>query len=514
MLMANQVSEHASQEHQEHKNRILAAVDLGSNSFHMIVARMDATGSLSVIDRLRETVRLGGGLTKSGRLSKSAMQQARDCLERFGQRVRDLPSSDVRVVGTKTLREARNTDEFIRKAQKWLNHPIEVISGLEEARLIYLGVAHGHAATDSKRLVVDIGGGSTELIVGKGMKPIVRDSIGLGSVSTMLEHFPDGDISVRQMLRAVMETQLEIYPVAEHFTAGKWQQAVGCSGSIRAIRDIVQEEGWCSNGITLKALYTLRDHVIQAGHVDNIQLKKVKDDRLPILPGGVAVLIGVFEALHIEMLEVSDQALREGLLYELIGRIQHRDIRSDTVASTRQRWNIDSAHADRVTATARRLFKQVRSDCGLKKQDGLLLQWAAELHEIGLQISHSHFHKHSEYLLKNMDMPGFSRSEQSILAALVRNQRRHYCKKLINLLPKSDRRKTRDLSLLLRIATLLHRGRSDEGDCDITIHMNQRQLILVFDKQWLEQHPLTHADLEQEQTYLETLDVQLRVETA
>ena len=509
MSAKNQTLEETTPEHQD---RILAAVDLGSNSFHMIVARMDETGSLHVIDRLRETVRLGGGLTKSGRISREAMKRAMDCLERFGQRVRDLPTSDVRVVGTKTVRGARNTDEFIAKAQKRLNHPIEVISGLEEARLIYLGVAFDHAATDDKRLVIDIGGGSTELIVGKGMKPIVRDSIGLGSVSTMLDHFPDGEISARHMLRAVMEIQLEIYPVAEQFTAGKWQQAIGCSGSIRAIRDIVQEEGWCATGITLKALYTLRDQIIQAGHVDNIELKKLKDDRRLILPGGVAVLIGIFEALYIEKLEVSDRALREGLLYELIGRIQHRDIRADTVASTRQRWNIDAEHADRVTATARKLFKQVRSGCGLKKHDGTLLQWAAELHEIGLQISHSHYHKHSEYLLKNMDLPGFSRSEQTILAALVRNQRRQYSKKAIKLLPKTDRKKTRYLSLLLRIATLLHRGRSDEDVSDVTIQINQRQLILTFDKHWLEQHSLTQADLEQEQLYLETIDIELLVE--
>ncbi|MEE9345509.1 MAG: Ppx/GppA phosphatase family protein [Methylococcales bacterium] len=502
------------QSNSAHPDRILAAVDLGSNSFHMIVAKMDETGSLHVIDRLRETVRLGGGLTKSGRISRVAMQRAMDCLERFGQRVRDLPASDVRIVGTKTLRGARNADDFIAKAQKLLNHSIEVISGLEEARLIYLGVAHGHAAMDDKRLVIDIGGGSTELIVGKGMEPIVRDSIGLGSVSTMLDHFPDGEISARQMLSAVMEIQLEIYPVAEQFIADKWQQAIGCSGSIRAIRDIVQEEGWCSSGITLKALYTLRDQIIQAGHVDNIELKKLKEDRRLILPGGVAVLIGIFEVLYIEKLEVSDQALREGLLYELIGRIQHRDIRADTVASTKQRWNIDSEHADRVAATARKLFKQVRSQCGLKKHDGTLLQWAAELHEIGLQISHSHYHKHSEYMLKTMDLPGFSRSEQAILAILVRNQRRQYCKKVIKLLPKIDRKKIRYLSLLLRIATLLHRGRSDEDTNEVTIQINQRQLTLTFDKHWLEQHSLTQADLEQEQLYLETIDIELRVETA
>ncbi len=509
MSTVNQTTDQSSAEHQD---RILAAVDLGSNSFHMIVARMDETGSLSIIDRLRETVRLGGGLTKTGRISSVSMKRAMACLERFGQRVADLPISDVRVVGTKTLREARNADDFIEKAQKCLNHPLEVISGLEEARLIYLGVAHGHAASENKRLVIDIGGGSTELIVGKGMEPIARDSIGLGSVSTMLEHFPEGDVSARQMLSAVMEIQLEIYPVAEQFTAAQWQQAVGCSGSIRAIRDIVQEEGWCDRGITLKALYKLRDHIIQAGHVNKIQLKKVKEDRLPILPGGVAVLIGIFEALHIEMLEVSDQALREGLLYELIGRIQHRDIRADTVASNRRRWNIDAEHADRVTATVRDLFKQVRSDCGLKKQDGVLLQWAAELHEIGLQISHSHFHKHSEYLLKNMDLPGFSRSEQAILAILVRNQRRQYCKKAIKHLPKADRKKTRYLSLLLRIATLLHRGRSDEDDCELTIKMSQRQLVLAFNKNWLERHPLTYADLEQEKDYLDTLGIEIQVE--
>ncbi|MCH9699533.1 MAG: Ppx/GppA family phosphatase [Gammaproteobacteria bacterium] len=507
--MTEQETVSAAEDH----GRILAAVDLGSNSFHMIVARIDSTGSLFVIDRLRETVRLGGGLTRSGRISGQAKQRALDCLERFGQRIRDLPGSDVRVVGTKTLREARNADDFIKKAQKYLNHPVEIISGLEEARLIYLGVAYGHAATDNKRLVIDIGGGSTELIVGKGMEPIVRDSIGLGSVSTSLEHFPDGEISPRRMLNAVMETQLEIYPVADKFTSRNWQQAVGCSGSIRAIRAIVQEEGWCSQGISLKSLYMLRDHLIQAGHIDNIQLKKVKDDRIPILPGGVAVLTGIFEALHIESLEVSDQALREGLLYELIGRIQHRDIRSETVDSTRKRWNIDAAHADRVTSTAKQLFKQVRSQCGLKKQDGMLLQWAAELHEIGLQISHSQYHKHSEYLLKNMDLPGFSRTEQTLLAALVRNQRRQYCKKAIKILPKSDRNKTRFLSLLLRVAVLLHRGRSDGDDSGVIIHLSRHEMILKFSKEWLDQHPLTHADLIHEKNYLESLDIEVRVES-
>jgi len=488
----------------ESESRTVAAVDLGSNSFHMIVARLEETGNLSVIDRLRESVRLGGGLKSNGELSRKACNRALVCLEQFGQRIRNLPQGDVRIVGTNTMRVATNAEEFLQEAQQLLGHPIEIVSGREEARLIYLGVAHGRATREGKRLVVDIGGGSTELIIGEGMDSMLRESMYTGCVSASRQYFEDGGITEKRMTSAIISAELKFYPVARNFRAGKdkWEEAVGCSGTIKSIRNIAQAEGWCDAGITLESLYKMRSKMIRQGHIDKLKLEGLKENRAPVLPGGLAVLIAVFETLGIEQMHVSGQALREGLLYDLVGRIQHKDTREATVQSVLKRWNLDASHVENVMRTAMSLFEQVEIDWKLTGENKLILKWAAQLHEIGLQISHGSYHKHGAYILTHADLPGFSRTEQSLLATLVLNHRQKFRTISFENLVAQAQKPGKRLCILLRLAVLLHRGRTDEQVPDISIRVDKLDVTLKFPENWLEQHSLTSADLKKERQFL------------
>jgi exopolyphosphatase/guanosine-5'-triphosphate,3'-diphosphate pyrophosphatase len=494
------------------ESRTVAAVDLGSNSFHMIVARLEETGTLSIIDRLREPVRLGGGLKRNGKLSRKARNRALVCLEQFGQRIRNLPQGDVRIVGTNTMRVATNAEEFLQEAQQLLGHPIEIVSGREEARLIYLGVAHGRATRDGKRLVVDIGGGSTELIIGEGRDSMLRESMYTGCVSASRQYFDDGGITEKRMTSAIINAELKFYPVAKNFRAGKdkWEEAVGCSGTIKSIRNIAQAEGWCDTGITLESLYKMRSKLIRQGHVDKLRLGGLKENRAPVLPGGLAVLIAVFETLGIEQMHVSEQALREGLLYDLVGRIQHKDTREVTVQSVLKRWSLDARHAEHVMRTTMSLFEQVEVGWKLTGENKLILKWAAQLHEIGLQISHGAYHKRGAYILTHADLPGFSRTEQSLLATLVLNHRQKF--RIIsfeNLVAQAQKPGIR-LCVLLRLAVLLHRGRTDEQVPDVSIRVDKSDVTLKFPENWLEQHSLTSADLKKERQFLKDAGFSLR----
>jgi exopolyphosphatase/guanosine-5'-triphosphate,3'-diphosphate pyrophosphatase len=490
-------------------SRLVAAIDLGSNSFHMIVARLDEAGTLSVIDKLRETVRLGGGLKENGRLSKESMQRAFDCLEKFGQRIRALPKGDVRVVGTNTLRVAKNAEKFLREAEENLGHPIEVISGREEARLIYLGVAHGRAARTGKRLVVDIGGGSTELIIGEGKESERRESLYTGCVSASMKYFADGVVSQKRMTKAIIDSELVFYPVARYMRAGNWEEAVGCSGTIKSIRNITHAEGWCESGITLDALYRLQNKMVKQGSVEKLNLEGLKPDRGPVLPGGVAILTAVFETLGISHMRGSNQALREGLLYDLVGRLQHQDVREATVQSAMQRWNLDIEHARNVTSTVINLFNQVKEDWNLKGEHGDILVWAAQLHEIGLQISHGAYHKRGAYILTHADLPGFSRPEQSLLAILVLNHRQRFRINPFDDFTEPARLAGIRLCVLLRLAVLFHRGRTDEQVPDVVIKADNNYVELHFPYGWLDQHPLTQADLGNECDYLKDANITL-----
>ena len=479
----------------------VAAVDLGSNSFHMIVARIE-NGQLQIIDRLKEMVQLGAGLGDDKQLGKDAETRALDCLERFGQRLRSLPRGTVRAVGTNTLRQVRDGGAFLRQAELALGHPVEVISGREEARLVYLGVAHGLAGSEV-RLVVDIGGGSTELIIGEGFHAQRMESLHMGCVSLSRRFFPDGVVTENAMKDAVIAGRLEVRPVKSMFSNGQWQVAIGSSGTIKAIRNIAQVFGWCDDGITRRSLKKLRRALVSAGDVSKLQIEGLTDERRAVLPGGVAVLSAVFKGLDIDRMQVSDEALREGLLYELLGYIRHEDVRDLTVDSLSKRYGVDDQQARRVELSAMRLLGQASRDWNIDEvEHSELLAWAARLHEIGLAVAHSSFHKHGAYLVANSDLSGFSRQQQLVLAALIRGHRRRFPVEVFATLPERMREPAEKLCILLRLAVLLHRGRSSLGRAAVNLAVDGSNLSARFPGGWLAKHPLTQEELAQEAGFL------------
>lgn len=482
---------------------MVAAIDLGSNSFHMIVAR-ESGGQLQVRDRLREMVRLAAGLDSHGNLDDEARQRALDCLRRFGQRLTGFPRGSVRAVGTNTLRKARDPD-FLRQAEDALGHPIEVIAGVEEARMIYLGVAHGLPASDERRLVIDIGGGSTEVILGRHFEPLELESLYMGCVSYSQRFFADGSISDKAMRSAVIAARLELQALEGEYRDIGWAEAVGASGTVKAVGEVVRANGWCEEGITLEAMRRLADELVKAGHVDKLSLAGLKEERLPVFPGGVAVLLALFEGLGIGQMQVSDWALREGLLYDLLGRIRHEDVRERTIVALSERYRVDLVQAGRVEATAREALQQVAEAWSLQGEETEhLLLWAARLHEIGLAIAHSSYHKHGAYLVANSDMPGFSSSEQKLLAVLVRGHRRKYSGSLFKEFSGAERQRMQRLCILLRLAVLLHRSHSAGGSPRVRYEAGDKRLRLTFSEGWLAEHPLTEADLAQEAQYLQS----------
>ena len=489
----------------------IAAIDLGSNSFHMIVARLTEDGHLQMVDRLREMVQLAAGLDSRNHLSEEAQTRALDCLARFGQRLRDIPGSRVRIVGTNTLRQARNSAEFLSRAEAVLGHPVEVVSGMEEARLVYLGVSHSMANVEGRCLVVDIGGGSTELIIGERFEPLYLESLGMGCVSMTLRHFPDGRIREADLRAAELTVRLKMEPITLRYQELGWQHVVGASGTIKAIRAVVLAEGWSKEGITLTALRKLRAALLSAGKVAALATRwNLEPARATVFTGGFTVLHGLCESLGIQQLQVAEGALREGLIYDLVGRIRHEDVRHRTVATLSKRYGLDSVQAEQVAATALELLAQASSDWELAGEEfAYTLEWAARLHEIGLVIAHSQHHKHGAYVVQHADLPGFSHSEQSLLAALIQGQRRKFPSKIFATLPKDRVLPARRLCVLLRLAVVVHRSRSRQPLPPLQFRVEGQQLTLLFPAGWLDDHPLTCADLELEAEYLKSADFKL-----
>lgn len=487
-----------------------AAVDLGSNSFHMIVAEVDES-RLQVIDKMREMVRLAGGLDEKNRLSEEVMQRAVECLRRFGQRLCAVPKGRVRAVGTNTLRKARNSAEFIARAEEALGHPIDIIAGHEEARLIYLGVSHSLEDDSRRRLVVDIGGGSTEIILGRKFEPKHMESLHMGCVGSSLRYFPDGQITADRLRAAEIAALQELEPMATAYREIGWETSIGASGTVLAIADAVHGAGWCKDGISAAALRKLAKALVAAGNAADVKMAGVTAERAPVFPGGVAILSAIFEALEIEQMSCASGALREGLIYDLVGRLRQDDIRERTVAELADRYRIDRAQAERVKRKALALWEMVRTPWQLDTEEyQRLLGWAACLHEIGLSISHSQYHKHSAYLLNNLDMPGFSRGEQQRMAFLVRAHRRKFPLAELQALPDDDEQPVRRLCVLLRLAVLLHRARSTAEMPRIEVDVDGDALKLRFPENWLQAYPLTAADLELEADYLKAAGFKLK----
>lgn len=497
---------------QQTDNDILSAIDLGSNSFHMIIARL-RDGHFQVVDKLREMVQLRAGLDRHNYLSEDAQERAIACLERFGERIKDLPTASVRVVGTNTLRVAENSRPFLRKASFALKHPIEIIPGEEEARLIYLGVAHALAFDNSRRLVMDIGGGSTEFIIGEGFKGLRHESLEMGCVSFSQRFFSDGTISRTRIQIALIAAGSRLREIQVPYRKMGWVEAIGASGTIRCVANIAKENGWADDGvITPESIDKLIEMIIEAGHVNALQIEGLSSERANVLAGGVCVLKAAFERLKIERMTVSDGALREGLLYDLLGRIQHDDERDRTVVSLARRYQVDEEHAERVSAMATQLFEQVAKDWLIDQAVYLQhLQWAAKLHEVGLSISHEQFHKHSAYLVGYSDLPGFSREDQYSLAVIVRGQRRSFPRKELKKLPEELQVPMGRLTILLRLAMVFNRGRSELTDTFVALKVKEKGLRLSLPAGWLSEHPLTEADLLREVDYLRKIGLKLKI---
>ena len=483
----------------------IAAVDLGSNSFRLQLARV-VDDHLIFHDSLREVVRLGAGLSDDKTLSDEALVRAVDCLKRFGERLRGLPPQAVRAVATNTFRVAKNAPQLLKAAQEALGFPIEIIAGREEARMIFVGVSHSLPKADHKRLVIDIGGGSTEFIIGEGLEPLEMESLYMGCVSYSLRYFPDGRITEDAFERAQIAAATEIQTISKKFKSKLWQEAVGSSGTARTLGEVLRLNGLSDGAVTLDGLHQLRQLLIKSKEIKKIELNGLSVDRAAVISGGLAIMLAAFEGLNIDKLTVANSALREGVLYELLGRMQHDDTRDSTVNSFMRRYHVDREQVKRVQALALVLLSQVEHklsiDVAVAKQ---YLVWASKLHEIGVSIAHGGYHKHSAYIIENADMPGFSKMEQESLGFLVRAQRRSLAK--LQMPALSDDRTA--LVMIFRLSVLFHRNRLDITPPELNLAWHKAGFGLDAEPGWLAKNPLTDAELASEVVYWEDLNIAL-----
>ncbi len=489
---------------------LIAAIDLGSNSFHMVVAKAQ-NGEIRILERLGEKVQLAAGIDEERKLNEESMQRGLDCLKRFAQLINGMPLGAVRIVGTNALREARNRNEFIVRAEEILGHTVEVISGREEARLIYLGVSHTLADTPGKRLVADIGGGSTEFIIGQRFEPLLRESLQMGCVSYTQRYFRDGKITPARYAQAYTAARLEIMSIEHALHRLGWDEAIGSSGTIRAIGLALKAGGHGNGEVNAEGLSWLKRKLFKLGEVDKIDFEGIKPDRRTIFPAGLAILEAIFDALELQRMDHCDGALREGVLYDLLGRHHHEDVRERTLSSLMDRYHVDREQAARVERKALRAFDQVAKSWDLK--DGVwreLLSWAAKVHEVGLDIAHYHFHKHGAYLIEHSDLAGFSREDQQMLALLVRGHRRNIPKDKFAEFGDDGIKLIRQC-VLLRFAILYHHIRGDQQASQVKLRADGDHLDVIFPEGWLEQNPLTQADFEQEAQWLTRVGIVLTV---
>ena len=487
-----------------------AAIDLGSNSFHMLVARREH-GELRVLDRIREMVRLGGGLGEHGNLDPQVRQRALDCLSRFGQRLRGIPANNLRAVGTQTFRRLKNADEFLTEVENALECPVDIIAGREEARLVYLGVSQWVAGPRQKKLVMDIGGGSTELIIGDGADPIELESMQFGCVSVTNRFFSDGKISARALRKAQRAVASELQELQTIYRKVGWQTAIGSSGTFRSAASMCEANGWCAKGVTPRALKKLKQKALSFKTIEDINIDGLSERRKPVFIGGLAVLLACFKALAIKEMLVSPYALREGVLQDLLGRLEHRDPRDKAVKAQMSRFAVDPAQVTRVQRTALKLFDCISNDTPLSEANRRLLSWATELHEVGLSLSHESYQRHSAYLVEASDMAGFSRQEQLFLAALVGYQRRDIPPGYTSKLPARLHPALNIALLCMRLAWIFCRTREDDAIPDFKVKLKGSSIYLVLPDHWKENHPLTITDLEYEIVALQTTGLQLEI---
>jgi len=485
----------------------LGAVDLGSNSFHLVIGRV-VDDQIYPLDSLKETVRLGTGLTAERTLDTDAQERALKALKRFSERLAGMPKEAVRVVGTNALRVAKNAGPFLRQAEQVLGFPIEVIPGREEARLIYVGVVHSLPLAPHNRLVIDIGGGSTEVIIGNKLRVKTMESLYMGCVSYTRRFFADDRVDKKSMKRAELAAREQLQPHAARFEKVGWKETVGSSGTARSIAEILQKNGQSESGITAAGLEWLREHLVETGDFRKLAIEGLREDRVNVIAGGVAVLSGIFDELDLERMTVAEGALRDGVLWDLLGRVHHRDIREVTVEQFARRYHVDGPQAKRVASLAQALRAQLAAEDPRLGASAEFLDWAAKLHEIGMTIAQGAYHKHSAYILANADMPGFSRQEQGWLSNLVLAQRGKLEKMQAAF---DDDPRLAALALCLRLGVIFHRSRRTLQLPRLKLTRREHEWRFEVDEAWLRAHSLIDVALEHEKEEWEAVGYELDV---
>lgn len=484
----------------------LGAVDLGSNSFHLEVGRV-VDDQIYPLDSLKETVRLANGLTADKHLDSDAQERALAALRRFAERLAGMPREAVRVVGTNALRMAKNAAPFIRRAEQAIGFPVEVIPGREEARLIYLGVAHSLPLAGHNRLVVDIGGGSTEFIIGNKLRAKAMESLYMGCVSHTTRFFPGGRIEKKAFKQAELAAREQVQTFAARFEKEGWKEAVGSSGTARSIAEVLQRNGQSSQGITAAGLGWLREQLLAAGDMRKLSIPGLRDDRVPVVAGGVAIMSGIFAELRLIEMTVAEGALRQGVLWDLLGRVHHRDIREVTVEQFAKRYHVDLVQAQRVAGVAQGLLHSLDAGGDLAALADYL-GWAAKLHEIGISIAQGAYHKHSAYILANADMPGFSRREQGWMSNLVLAQRGKLAKMRAAF---DDDPRMAALAFCLRVAVIFHRSRRTVKLPRVDASRRGRTLRLAVSGEWLGNQSLVSLALDEEKSQWACVGYELEV---
>jgi len=492
-----------------------AAVDLGSNSFHLIIARLEH-GQMRMLDRVKEMVRLAGGVDQRGRLDADTRDNALACLSRFRQLLDGIPEDNIRVAATQSFRKLRHPGQFLQVAEQALGAPIEIISGREEARLVYAGVYAHHSlpaasSSDTRRLVIDIGGGSTELAVGQGRDVMRAESLQYGCVVSTQAYFPDGRITRKRWQQAIASVCRDMQDNAPRLRHSGFTEVIGASGTIRAIQAIAMQQGWTEQQITPDTLQQLQHAMTACGHVDQLDLPGLSERRRPVLAGGVAILSALMQTMHIESMAIASAALREGLLEDMLGRLRNEDPRDHSIAAFMQRYAVDRQQSQAVATTVQHWLHEINQNSGINAAQSKLLLFAAQVHEAGLAIAHSHYQQHSAYLLQHSDLPGFSQLEQRYLAVLASWHRRSISKDWHDGLPQRLHQPAARCVALLRLAVIMQRSRMQLDCSDIHLHCQQDQLQLLLPAGWLQQHPLTTQDLLQEVDSMQPLGLKLEI---
>lgn len=475
---------------------LYAVIDLGSNSFYMMIACVNQ-GVVQVVGIIKQKVRLASGLNENNELSLEAMERGWKCLAMFAERLQDIEPGNVRIVGTATLRLAKNVDVFLKKAHEILGHSVNVISGEKEAETIYLGVAHT-SFSEKNRLVIDIGGASTEMIVGTGFTPSLLTSLSLGCVTWLERYFADGLLNESNFSQAIKAAEAQIEPVRDKYVSKGWDVALGASGTVQAICEILATQS-VEGVLTLERLEDIKQQAIRCGAIDGLSIEGLVKERVLVFPSGLAILIAIFRQLKVKEMTLAGGALREGVLYGMLPEMQNTNIRQRTIDGLVCRFGIDKEQGEFVASLAKSMVYDLNDKWQLARFDGIdVLDAAAKIHELGLIVEYRKNHRHGAYILENSSLPGFTQEQHQILNCLIYNYRQAIDMSVVTKMAGSTAEVAERLTRILRVAVILAMRRKHEAIPKIAMTCDDGVLRLNLPGDWLTLHPLMQEELNNE----------------